>query len=84
MHLSFSSCFARRPRLPGSFLQRLLLPLLAIALPAVASSPRPLATQYAVLDGLTVGTPYSKTVTAIGGKPPYTWSVTGGTITPGT
>ena len=83
MHLRLRSSFAGRQWLSGSFRQRLLLPLLAIAVPAIASSPRPLATQYAILDGLTVGTPYSKTVTAIGGKLPYTWSVTGGTITPG-
>ena len=32
---------------------------------------------------MTVGTLYTRTVTATGGTPPYTWSVSAGTITPG-
>ncbi len=43
----------------------------------------PLATQYAMLDSLTVGTAYTRTVTAVGGVPPYTWSITAGTVSPG-
>ena len=43
----------------------------------------PLATQYAILDPLTVGTFYTRTVTATGGKPPYAWSVSAGTISLG-
>ena len=43
----------------------------------------PLATQYAELDSLIVGTAYSKTVTAIGGTLPYYWSISAGTVCPG-
>ncbi len=45
--------------------------------------PAPLATQYAILDPLTVGASYTKAVTATGGKTPYTWSITAGTVSPG-
>ncbi len=43
----------------------------------------PLAAQYAILDPLTVGTAYTRTVTATGGKLPYSWSVSGGPVPPG-
>lgn len=35
------------------------------------------------LDPVTVGTPYTRTLGATGGIPPYNWSVSAGTITPG-
>ncbi len=84
MHFSFRSCFAGRLWRHGSYRPGLLTLLFALAVnPVLGSSPRPLAPQYATLDSLTAGTPYSKTVTAIGGKPPYTWSITGGPVAPG-
>ena len=43
----------------------------------------PLSVTTASLPGGTVGQPYSQSVAATGGKSPYTWSVTSGSLPPG-
>ena len=84
MHLRLHPSFAGRPWRLGLFRTGLVTLLIVTAVSAfAASAPKPLATQYATLDSLIAGTPYSKVVTAIGGKPPYTWSIVGGPVAPG-
>ncbi len=47
------------------------------------TGPGPLAIPKTALPDGTAGTPYSQTLTATGGQPPYTWSLTGGALPAG-
>jgi hypothetical protein len=46
----------------------------------IAPSGQPLSITTGTLPGATQGTAYSQTLTASGGKPPYTWSITTGAL----
>ena len=50
---------------------------------AVLSTAPPTITTSTTLPGGTAGVAYSQSLTATGGSPPYTWSVTGGALPPG-
>jgi hypothetical protein len=51
--------------------------------PVATISNYPLVVTTNSLPGATVGTPYSATLTASGGLPPYTWSIISGSLPPG-
>jgi hypothetical protein len=48
-----------------------------------AGTPPPLAISTSTLDGATPGTSYTQSLSATGGRPPYSWSVTSGALPSG-
>jgi large repetitive protein len=52
--------------------------------PFVITLPPPLTVPGGPLSGTTAGTPYSQTISAAGGAPPYTWTLAGGSLPDGT
>jgi hypothetical protein len=68
--------------MPGSYTGRALSFTLSVSYgPSVQISPLTITSSSVALG--TIGTPYSQSLSASGGTPPYTWSITGGSLPPG-